>query len=73
MSPMNSVNHDRYIALIQWAQARYTTSQGLLVTHTNDRKPTRYKRIEQWAWLRYMDSPANGTRSEVHRDAALIT
>ena len=71
MPPMNSVEHDRYIAIMRWAKARYTRD-GLLVTHTNNRQPTRYTRIEQWAWLRYMEATGYSTKGEARRDAGLI-
>ena len=70
MRPMNSVSHDRYLDLIRWARARYTVN-GLLVTHTFNRKPTLYSRIESAAWDKYMVDAGYSTKCEAHRDAGI--
>lgn len=53
-------NHARYIAIVEWAKARYQAKDGSIVVSTGG-VPSRYSCIEDMAWRRYIQS--------LHRDS----
>lgn len=47
------MNVDRYLAIVNWARARYTVG-GVLMIADRGMVPSTYSRIERAAWDRYM-------------------
>lgn len=47
-------DYDRYLRIAEWARARYTTNGVLELSKGG--VPSRFKRIENAAWKRYMRS-----------------
>lgn len=46
-------NIDRFCALMSKLRKRYTTPDGWIVTHEGG-KPTKYTRLEDLAWKKYV-------------------
>ena len=48
-------NHDRYLAIVQWAKVRYQNRDGSITVSVGGR-PTKYARIEDAAWRKYINT-----------------
>ncbi|WP_273206737.1 hypothetical protein [Marinobacter subterrani] len=50
---MTTINHNRYLSVMQKLRNRYTDKDGRLVLSVNNR-PTRYRQLEDAAAIKYL-------------------